>query len=227
MKESTKNWTKFNLEKGNGNYPSWPIEVMVKVLFGNYLNGKKPTVNESTKILDVGCGFGNNLLPFLVMGAECYGVEISQEMANLAEKILRQRGFENVNISVGSNKDLDFPDETFDVIVSNNVIHYENNEADIQRAINEYFRVLRKGGCLYIMTVGPEHDIYRRSEIIGLNQFKIKNWDFRDGETYFYFSDSKQLEYHLSRVFSSIEIGRVRENLMKTNLDFFIAYCRK
>ena len=226
-KDSTKNYTNFNLKKSKEHPPSWPIEVMVKILFGNYLEGQKPLINSSTKVLDVGCGFGNNLMPFLVAGCDCYGVEISEEMAALAEKILKQRGFERVKIILGENTNLNFPDETFDVIISNNVLHYEESEERVELAIREYHRVLRQGGCLYLMTVGPEHDIYARSKIVGPNQFIIKNWDFRNGEKYFYFSGIKQLEYYLGRVFTNMEFGRVRENLMKLNLDFLIGYCKK
>ena len=58
---------------------------MVKILFGNCLEGHKPVINSSTKVLDVSCGFWDILMPFLVAGCDCYGVEISEEMAKLAE----------------------------------------------------------------------------------------------------------------------------------------------
>ena len=68
MKNSELNWNNFNLEKSKDNYPIWPNEAMVKILFGDYLKGIKPTLESNTKVLDIGCGFGNNLIPFLVKG---------------------------------------------------------------------------------------------------------------------------------------------------------------
>jgi 2-polyprenyl-3-methyl-5-hydroxy-6-metoxy-1,4-benzoquinol methylase len=68
MKKSESKWTEFSLDKIKDNFPVWPIEVMVKVLFGEYLKGAKPTLDKGKKVLDVGCGFGNNLLPFLLKG---------------------------------------------------------------------------------------------------------------------------------------------------------------
>ena len=42
------------------NYPQWPNETMLKVLFGNYLK-KKFILPKNANVLDVGCFFGNNL----------------------------------------------------------------------------------------------------------------------------------------------------------------------
>jgi SAM-dependent methyltransferase len=227
MNDSNQDWTNFNAEKSKGDYPTWPIEAMVKVLFGGYLKGPKPTFDASTKVLDIGCGFGNNLLPFLVRGCDCYGVEITDDMSNLAQEILRNRGFENIHTKTGSNQSLPFDDQEMDLIISNNVIHYEKNEESYLTALQEYARVLKSGGGLYLMTAGPEHDIYVNAEVVGPHQFQIQNWDFRDGEQYFYLSDLKYLNFYLSKFFEDIELGQVTEKLMQINLDFYVSYCRK
>ena len=39
------------------NYPQWPNETMLKVLFGSYLK-KKFILHENANVLDVGCFFG-------------------------------------------------------------------------------------------------------------------------------------------------------------------------
>ena len=77
------------------------------------------------------------------------------------------------------------------------------------------------------MTVAPGHDIYVNADVVGRHKFKIKNWDFRDGEQYFYLSDLKYLDFYLSKIFEDIELGQVTERLMQINLDFFVSYCRK
>ena len=56
-------WSNFHQDKQKSNYPSWPVEAMVKLLFGSYLK-EKPKLEKGMRVLDVGCGFGNNLLPF-------------------------------------------------------------------------------------------------------------------------------------------------------------------
>ena len=119
---------------------------MVKVLFGDYLAGAKPELNENSKVLDVGCGFGNNLLPFLVRGCKCHGVEISDEICDLTKNIMSQRGFNEVVIKTGHNRSIPFDDDEFDLLLSNGVLHYESNEANYLRALKEYCRVLKPGG---------------------------------------------------------------------------------
>ena len=200
---------------------------MVKVLFGEYLKGVKPTLDSNTKVLDVGCGFGNNLLPFLIKGCKCMGVEITDEMAKIAQDTIHNRGFNKVEIKKGNNRLLPFDNDTFDLLISNNVIHYESSESDYIDALKEYSRVLKPGGGLYLMTVGPEHDIYKKAKIIGQHTFQIQGWDFRDGEVYYYLTNQKYLEYYLNKFFINTETGRVTEKLMNVNLDFLIAYCRK
>jgi len=227
LKKTEQKWTKFNLDKIEDNYPIWPIEIMVKVFFGNYLKGEKPTVNADTKVLDVGCGFGNNLLPFLVKGCKCKGIEITDEMAKLAQQTIHNRGFNSVEINVGSNRSLPYKNDEFDLLISNNVIHYENSESDYIDALKEYSRVLKPGGGLFLMTVGPEHDIYKKAIITNPHTFKIQNWDFRNGESYYYLTNQKYLEYYLDKLFIDIETGRVTERLMNVNLDFLVAFCRK
>ena len=36
------------------------------------------TITQGTRVLEIGCGEGGNLLPFLEIGCECYGVELSE-----------------------------------------------------------------------------------------------------------------------------------------------------
>ena len=226
MKKSESKWTKFSLDKIKDNFPVWPIEVMVKVLFGEYLKGVKPTLDIGTKVLDVGCGFANNLLPFLLKGCHCSGLEITSEMAKIAQDTLYSRGFNKVEIKKGNNRSLPFENNEFDLLISNNVIHYESNESNYIDGLKEYARVLKPGGGLYLMTAGPEHDIYKKAKITRAHTFKIQNWDFRDGESYFYLTNQKYLKFYLDKVFINIETGRVTEKLMNVNLDFLVAFCR-
>lgn len=110
-------------ETDRGNYPQWPNETMLKVLFGSYLK-KNFCLPDNAKVLDVGCFFGNNLLPFAAKGANCYGVDIHEDIVKKAEAIFKNKGFDG-NFSKGSNASIPYPDGTFDLLISLNTIHYE------------------------------------------------------------------------------------------------------
>jgi len=227
MSDQGKNWTNFHLNKVEGNYPIWPIESMVKVLFGDYLSNGKLVFNNKTKVLDVGCGFGNNLMPFLVRGCECHGVEISDEICKLTKDIISERGFNDVPIATGHNRSLPFKKNKFDLLLSNGVIHYESNKINYLSALEEYSRVLKPGGGLFLMTTGPKHDLYQKAKPLGSHQFEIQNYDFRDGNRFFFVSEQKYLKNLLEKYFIDVEIGRETQELMGSTYDAFFAYCCK
>lgn len=216
----------FLREFATGNFPKYPNEVMLKVVFGSYL--EKPIKPQSNwKILDIGCAFGSNLIPFAEMGCEVYGVDIHPEIAANAEKVMRLRGYDKMEFLEGSNRALPFPDDYFDLILSVNTLHYESTEDNVLDALNEFQRVLKVNGALYISTVGPDHEIYRRSELIDEHINLIQDFGFRNGEKFFFFDNERYLKYYLSKCFADVETGKVTEKLMNLPLDFLIAVGRK
>jgi ubiquinone/menaquinone biosynthesis C-methylase UbiE len=96
------------------------------------------------RMLDVGCGTGA-VMEFLKSRGEIEGVDMSEE----ALKYCRAKG---LNVRQGLADKIDYPDETFDVVLALDVLeHLENDEA----AINEIHRILKTGG-IFIATV-PAH----------------------------------------------------------------------
>jgi SAM-dependent methyltransferase len=220
-----KKWSRFYKQKSATNYPKYPNEVMLKLFFGNYLQ-EKPACKKGQKLLDVGCGFGQNFHPFLDKGMKCFGVEIDPQICKITNELFASNGLV-VDVKHGHNRSLPFKDGYFDYVLSINAIHYESNEELMNEAIAEHARVLKKGGKLFLMTVGPEHTIYKRAKCLGDHRYEIADFDFRNGSVYFYFDNLKYLELYLKPHFQKIELGRVTEDLMQVPLDFFIAVATK
>ncbi len=176
-------------EKAVGQYPKWPNEVMLKLIFGgtNYL-AEPVSPRPEWRVLDVGCGFGNNLVPFADIGCACHGVDIHAEMAATAQEVMDGRGF-SAEFREGSNRSLPYPDGHFDLVLSVNTLHYEGTELLVMAALNEFRRVLKPGGVLYLSTVGPAHEIYRRAEVMGQHRYKIRDFGFRTGQEFFFFDN--------------------------------------
>jgi len=93
------------------------------------------------RILDAGCGTGNNLRHFAARGRPV-GVDLSDE----ALRFCRERG---VAAAGGSLMALPFADETFDCVTSFDVI-YHRWVTDDAAAVREMARVLKPGGLLLV-----------------------------------------------------------------------------
>jgi ubiquinone/menaquinone biosynthesis C-methylase UbiE len=98
------------------------------------------------KVLDVGCGSGRDTETLHNLGADVTGLDISKGLLEVAKK--KRPGIMFVE---GSFLDIPFPDQTFDGIWSHaSLVHLDTTE-DVRRALNEFNRVLKLGGYLYIL----------------------------------------------------------------------------
>ena len=90
----TKEWSDFHSANVGASHPKWPNEPMLKTLFGSYsANPLRP--QSSWRVLDVGCGFGNNLVPFADLGCECHGIEIESIICTIPESLLGNTQYTN------------------------------------------------------------------------------------------------------------------------------------
>ena len=73
LKNERKKWRHFHKTRVRTNqFPKYPQEIMLKAIFGKY-SDFKINLSKSSNVIDVGCGFGNNLIPFIDLGARVYG----------------------------------------------------------------------------------------------------------------------------------------------------------
>jgi len=97
-------------------------------------------------VLDLGSGGGIDVfLSARRVGpvGKAYGLDMTDEMLNLARENQRKAGVHNVEFLKGEIENIPLPDCAVDVIISNCVI---NLSADKDRVLAEAFRVLKPGG---------------------------------------------------------------------------------
>lgn len=200
----------------------WPSETLVRLLKGRYVPGPRFEL-AGRRVLDVGAGNGNNTLLCSTLGLRCHATEVTRELCDLTRTRLALLGCE-CDVRVGTNTALPFPDGTFDLLVSWNVLHYEQDEAAIDRALAEYRRVLAPGGRVYLSTTAPEHKLLVGAEPLPGSRVRVRRPDdFRAGQVFYHFASEEALRASLARHYGEVNIGRTRDHLMTETLDWWIA----
>ncbi len=97
--------------------------------------------NNTTKILDFGCGSGIFVGELRAQGYDSYGLDVSKEAINFGQSM----GVNNLSV-IDSDK-INFPNNTFEIVLAMDVLeHLEKPEW----AISELYRVLSPGGIAII-----------------------------------------------------------------------------
>lgn len=130
------------------------------------------------KVLDVGCGVGNDLSRFAKAGAICTGVDLAPHSIELARTNFAQRGLTG-EFHVMNGERLDLPDDSFDAVFCHTVLHFTPNP---QAMVREIHRVLKPGGEAIIMTVN------RRSWLNALQRLMKVEIDHLDSPVFYQFT---------------------------------------
>jgi len=186
-----------------------------EMIHGWYLGTREMMINtiikylpKKAKILDAGCGTGGTIKYLHKVGYKnITGIDISPE----AIAFCKRRGL--TKIKIGSVNNLRFNDRVFDAILCLDVLYHSG--VNPKKATNEFCRVLKKGGLLYLQE--PSYEWLKSNHDKAIQT--RSRFTRRQLESYLQFSGFKVLKcsYFNTIFFLPMMLKRLLEKVIPQN----------
>jgi arsenite methyltransferase len=144
------------------------------------------TISEGETVLDLGSGGGIDVLLSarrVGPGGKVYGLDMTDEMLELARRNAADAGAANVEFLKGHIEAIPLPDAAIDLVISNCVI---NLSVDKPAVMAEMYRVLRPGGRVGVSDVVAEDHLSatqraERGSYVGCIAGALSEGEYSDG----------------------------------------------
>ncbi|NPV60812.1 MAG: class I SAM-dependent methyltransferase [Actinobacteria bacterium] len=126
--------------------------------------------SDKIKLLDVGCGEGASLAPFLIYGFNSdlmFGIDILDERIEEA-----RRRFPAINWICGDAAHMGFPDEEFDVVLESTMFYAISDQSLASLIASEMVRVTKPSG--FILLVDWRYGVPWEKEFRAVTKRRIK-----------------------------------------------------
>ena len=134
---------------------------------------------QGKKLLEIGCGSGQQALYFSSKGSLVTAIDISEECLNSVRNLIKKHAVKNIQVQNMDAHSLQFPDNSFEIIYLNSVLMH----ADKEKMLRECHRVLAPGGSIIIiepLQYSPPMMVYRlfssyrktNPDYMSISQFK-------------------------------------------------------
>lgn len=115
------------------------------------------------KVLEVGVGAGTDFLQWARAGAECYGIDLTNEAIDNTRNRLALYGLKPADLQVADAENLPHENDSFDLVYSWGVIHHS---PDMVKCLEEIIRVTKPGGSIKLM-------VYNRNSLFALYRYLL------------------------------------------------------
>ena len=150
---------------------------------------------EGKRVLDLGCGFGWHCQYALDHGAvQTVGIDLSQKMLEVARKKVTSPQAEFIQMAF---EEIEFPPDSFDVVLSSLAFHYTPSFADICKRVKS---CLAAGGDFVFSVEHPVFTAYGTQDWYYDADGNILHWPvdryFLEGERKAVFLGEEMTKYH-------------------------------
>lgn len=157
-------------------------------LFDQLLKG---TFDGCKNIIDVGCGYGRNIVYFLRQGYEVFGIDQNPEAIEEVKRLSKQLspGNDVNNFRVALVEKNPFGESFFDIAICSAVLHFAKDKDHFDKMLQSTWNVLKPGGFLFT----------RSASDIGIEKLVIDTGNSRyllpDGSERFLVNEQMLLQY--------------------------------
>lgn len=106
-----------------------------------------PAALAGKDVLDFGCGYGGKTIAYGGHARFVAGVEPFEKHIEFSEAFRQHYGADNVEFRMCSQARIPYPDDSFDIVLSHDVLEHVDNPPN---SLSEVHRVLRPGGVAYL-----------------------------------------------------------------------------
>jgi SAM-dependent methyltransferase len=152
------------------------------------------------RILDAGCGYGRQLMHYKRYGlrGEFFAVDVDEDVVRYGKSVEPSINFVRADIQ-GT---LPFKDNVFDAVICIGVLHETRQRLGVQKAMQEFDRVLKSESLLYLMDAFTRSRIvaalaYFISAIIAGERYRLKSYIEK------VLKEGKFTEINVEKVFSA------------------------
>ena len=142
MKKNLEEWENAYLTDSCFHKNEYPSELIVGFIRRNFTSKIHRQERGGVKILELGCGWGNNMRFVKNEGFDVYGIDFSSTAIKRLKKLFPGKVYCCDFIKIP------FPDNNFDLIYDRSSIQH-NNKNDIFKIHTEVYRTLKKGGKFF------------------------------------------------------------------------------
>ena len=178
-----RNWTS-SAERARWLAPEPRVQAMVSLL----------RARGFSRVLDVGCGIGRHARYLAGEGFTCAGIDASQTGLDFARHEAAAAGLQ-IDFREAAFYELPFEAHSFDGLIAWNVIYHGDGEV-VQRAIDEFARVLVPGGVYVGTLLSRRNRAYGRGREVRPDTFVV--YDATDDKVHphFYADAASLLKLH-------------------------------
>jgi ubiquinone/menaquinone biosynthesis C-methylase UbiE len=166
-REVARNWLADYADKRARDFISKALREVVKL-------------DESAKILDIGCGPGKWSLMYAKKFSSVKAIDISQKMICLAREKARRENLRNIDFQTMSVSNLEIPDQTYDLVNCVTVLQHIPSDVDWRSAVHEIARVTKGNGYILLFEMAPNFAVKKRTRNLSIRTMHQYMDEFRN-----------------------------------------------